>query len=243
MHERIVPRLKAPLPRTVPRAKLVQALKAPSPQPPKTAAADAVAASAHERHGATKSRDEGKAETVQALKAQSPQPPKTAAAGRVETAAEQQRGGEEDAARLPHTHHYVIPAPDVGPPIGVCRGCGDEKLHNNVFEFEETPLRGGDRSRKGLDRLFEAVAEASVEVFDPSTDTQGEPFDLDSAGGALDPTFGADVIGAELDSSVGDASQGSPADDSNRGDVPDAAKAGPEPGLKVFAPRPGRERW
>ena len=75
MHERIVPRLKAPLPQTVPRAKLVQALKAPSPQPPKTAAADAVAASAHERHGATKSRDEGKAETVQALKAQSPQPP------------------------------------------------------------------------------------------------------------------------------------------------------------------------
>ena len=124
----------------------------------------------------------------------------------------------------------MIPAPDVGPPIGVCRGCGDEKLHNNVFEFEETPLRGGGRSRKGLDRLFEAVAEASVEVFDPSTDTQGEPFDLDS-GGALDPTFGADVIGAELDSSVGDASQGSPADDSNRGDVPDAAKAGPEPGL------------
>lgn len=95
MHERIVPRLKAPLPQTVPRAKLVQALKAPSPQPPKTAAADAVAASAHERHGATKSRDEGKAETVQALKAQSPQPPKTAAAGRVIYL-------QPKTARLPH---------------------------------------------------------------------------------------------------------------------------------------------
>ena len=217
---------------------MVSALSAPSPQPPKAAAAPGDQA----------------AGMVSALSAPSPQPKKASAAGvkthiaaqrRDEAPAKPERGKAAQTAEVkthtapeardeaaaepePHRHHYVIPAPDVGPPLGICRVCGDRKMHNNVFDFEDTTVRRGPKNRRGLDHLFATVAEDGGDGFDPATDTLGEPIEggdlvsdlelfapeADTAGSGLEPSFLAekgDSPSAELEARSDDLGDGSAA--------------------------------